>query len=681
MKEDPTSLSKHEIQILIDQLKTKDLFIDSGTEGIGIAENGIILLINKQLVKMFGYDSPDELIGQPIINYISPQSRKLVALKLTENLTKPYESFFKRKDGSEFPGLIFARNAKFTKKIVRIATIRDITDFYDSRKMLESSENRYRSLFNQIPVTIWEEDASELLKSSRELGLENIDNLDDYLDKNPDIIRKLISKIHIVNVNETALDLLNLRDKETLVNLLPQFFSSNSLIAFKKVIIAITGNKTYFESESEFINKNGEKIDIHFIWSVVPGYEKTYSKIISIITDITSRKKVELERKEMDSRYQQIQKLESLGTFAGSIAHDFNNLLMGILGNANLALNQIDPASPIVGLLKEIEEVANKASNLTKQLQAYSGKGKITKELFNLNDLIKEMQGFIKMTIPSEVKIATNLSKTAPWIEADRAQVKQIIINLLINASESMDDKGTISLKTFHITKETLDDHLGLMILHPKNSAYFTCLEIIDTGKGIEHKLKRKIFDPFYSNNSKGKGLGLSVVQGIIKGHEGGLLLDTRINEGTSFKILFPLSVNFRSLINDEKPEIKDSHMVSGSKIMVIDDEPVVLSVACKLLRKIGFDPIAAVDGYEAINIFHEKSDIKLVILDLTMEKISAQQTFSELRKLNPKLPIVISSGFSRNEVFQQFGIEEKMEFLQKPYSISELEQIILSLI
>ncbi len=681
MADDASTNINEMIHDLVEKLQIKDLLLDAGSEGVAITEKGKVLFVNKQITKMLGYENPELLIGESVAKFVSPRSQELVMENIRNNLSIPYESFSIRKDGSEFATLTFARSSQFQGRNVRITTIRDITEFYNSRKMLETSEKRYRSLFNQIPITIWEEDASELVKYTKELGLENIEKLDNYLYDNPDIVKEALSKLRVVNVNETALDLLNVSDKEILINSLPRFFSNKAIINYRKSIIAFVKKKKYFEMESEFIKSTGEIIDIQVIWSVIPGYEDTYSKIVTVITDITSKKKAELEREEMESTFEEMQKLDSLGTFARGIAHDFNNLLVGILGNAILAINQVLPGSSIFDLLTEIKETSIKASNLTKQLQAYSGSGKITKELFNLNDLIEEMQDFMNLTIPSNIGISKFLSTTDPWIEADRTQIRQIVINLLINASESMEDGGIITLKTFHITKESLKTRSGIVMFNPIDSAYYTCLEISDSGKGIERSIIPKIFDPFYSNKSSGKGLGLSVVQGIIKGHEGGLILDSKVNEGTCFLILFPLSMDYKSVQYIEKLESTDSTIVPEGKILVVDDEPVVLSVASKLLNKIGFEALSALGGEEAINTYRENSDVRVVILDLTLKKMTGKQIFIELRKINPLLPIVISSGFDKKDIIAQFEGEERVGVLQKPYSSDELKHVILSLI
>ncbi|MHA2101706.1 MAG: PAS domain-containing protein, partial [Candidatus Kariarchaeaceae archaeon] len=525
-------MNEDDIEALNENLRIKEVFLDSGTEGIGISEKGKVLLANRQLAKMLGFDSPDDIVGEMVSNFVAPRSKELVMENMRKNVSVPYESFSRRIDGTEFPTLTFARPTRFMDKDVRITTIRDISEFYKSRMELEESEKRYRTLFNQIPITIWDEDASDLVEYIKEIGLDKIDNLENYLNENMDIVTTALSKLKINDLNSTALEMLGVSSKRRLQNSIGQHFSEKSFKCFCKAIIAIVEKKTHFEMESEFITSNGNIIDIHVFWRVLPGFEGDYSRIINVITNITSRKQAEREKVELETRFQQMQKLESLGIFASGIAHDFDNVIKEIAGYASSVLNHMNEDSPAIAMVEEIEQISKRASDLTKQLIAYSGRSKITKEVFNLNDLITEMHDVINVLSANGITLEYSLSSTDSWIEADRAQIQQIIMNLLTNAIEAVGDEGIITIKTNHVVHESLNDETGEYIFQPAEASFYTCLEITDNGKGIEESIIKKIFDPFYSTKSEGRGLGLSVVQGIIKGHESGLIFNTKLNEG-----------------------------------------------------------------------------------------------------------------------------------------------------
>lgn len=531
-------------------MKAMDLILSSGTEGIGISDKGKVIFANDQLAKMLGHKNPSEIIGQPVSQYVAPRSLQLVMDNMAKGISIPYESFSRKIDGTEFPTITFARPVEFMGKKVRVTTIRDITKQYNSRVQLETSESLYETLFNQIPITVWNEDASELLEFASETGLDKIENLQEYLHKNPEIVRQAFSKLRIIDVNATAVELLAVQSKEMLINSFPDFFTDKTLQTFSYSMTAMIKRDRSFEIESEFLTARGKIIDIHVYWRVQPGHEEDYSRIVTVISDISERKKAEAERLKMESRFEQMQKLESLGIFAGGIADDFSDLIEGINYNVTLALSKMDPASPVFTMIETIKEISLEASNLTKQLHAYSGRVKISKELFNLNDLINEMKEFIDLQLPEGFTIDYRLSPTEPWIEADRTLVRQMIINLLNNAIDVLSDDGVITISTNHVVRENLDEAPGQMIFQPIESSFYSCLGISDNGTGISDKIIKKIFDPFYSSKSEGSGLGLSVVQGIIQGHEAGLILDAEVDVGSTFRILFPQITDYEKVKN-----------------------------------------------------------------------------------------------------------------------------------
>ncbi|MCE7735481.1 MAG: PAS domain-containing protein, partial [Candidatus Heimdallarchaeota archaeon] len=308
---------ENEVHKLKKEMLIKDLLLASGSEGIGISENGKIIFANDQLAHMLGHNNADEMIGEPVSNYVASRSVQYVMDNIAKGISEPYESFSRRIDGSEFPSLTFARQTEFNGKKVRITTIRDISKYYDSRAQFESSELRYKSLFNQIPITVWNEDASELLVYAKEMGLGKIENLQEYLAENLDIVSQGLSKLKITDVNANALELLDVQNKDMIINSFSNFFTERTLQTFSKSMTAIIKRKPSFEGESEILTASGKIIDIHIYWRLLPIDEGDYSKIVTVITDITVRKRSEAERRRMESRFEQMQKQESLGIFAG----------------------------------------------------------------------------------------------------------------------------------------------------------------------------------------------------------------------------------------------------------------------------------------------------------------------------------------------------------------------------
>jgi two-component system, cell cycle sensor histidine kinase and response regulator CckA len=395
-----------------------------------------------------------------------------------------------------------------------------------------------------------------------------------------------------------------------------------------------------------------------------------------VITDITERKLAEEERLRLERLFFHAQKLESLGVLAGGIAHDFNNILMAIIGNADLAMMLLNEESPVLENLRRIAQAATRAADLTKQMLAYSGKGRFVLEDLDLNHLVDKMQPLLEISISKKAVLMLNLHEQLPPVEADAAQMHQIIMNLVINASEALEDNsGLISITTGCLDCDR--NYLKEVWSEEKMSeGQYVCLEVADTGCGMDKNTMAKLFDPFFTTKFTGRGLGMAAVQGIVKGHKGSIKVFSEKGQGTTFKILLPASNRTASLVTQEVNLGTESWKGSGV-VLLVDDEDAVRSIGAKMLEELGFTPIRANDGLEAISIFQKTPGIALVILDLTMPRMDGVQCFRELRLLDPGLKIIMSSGYNELEVTERFIGEGLSGFLQKPYKLSELREAI----
>jgi len=393
--------------------------------------------------------------------------------------------------------------------------------------------------------------------------------------------------------------------------------------------------------------------------------------------DITERKLAEEERISLEKQLLHAQKLESLGVLAGGIAHDFNNILMAIIGNADLALMRLNKESPAIENLHRIEQAATRAADLAKQMLAYSGKGKFVVETIDLNLLLEEMLHMLEVSISKKAVLRINQHKPLPFVEADATQLRQIVMNLVINASEAIGDRsGVIAITTGSM--ECDRDYLKNIWLDEKLcEGQYAFVEIADTGCGMDKETLSKLFDPFFTTKFTGRGLGMAAVLGIVRGHKGAIKVYSEPDRGTTFKILLPVS--------DRKAEScatasqADNWRGSGV-VMLVDDEKTVRGVCSEMLRELGFTPITANDGREALEMFGARGDIRAVILDLTMPHMDGEQCFRELRKLRPDVKVIMSSGFNEQEVTEKFMGKGLAGFIQKPYRISVLRDALKSL-
>ena len=400
--------------------------------------------------------------------------------------------------------------------------------------------------------------------------------------------------------------------------------------------------------------------------------------ILALARDLTERRKFESERHNLEQQLLHTQKLESLGVLAGGIAHDFNNILMAIMGNADLALMRINKESPAVENLHRIEKAAAQAADLAKQMLAYSGKGKFVIESLDLNLLLEEMLHMLEVSISKKAVLRLNLTKPLPPVEADATQMRQIIMNLVINASEAIGDtSGVIAITTgcmdcdrSYLKDVWLDENI--------TAGLYVYLEIADTGCGMDKETLSKLFDPFFTTKFTGRGLGMAAVLGIVRGHKGAIKVYSEPGKGTSFKILLPASGRPAELFNGET---HGSHWHGTGKVLLVDDEETVRGIGVEMLKELGFETITANDGREGIEIFRQTPDIAFVILDLTMPHMDGEQCFRELRQLQPDVKVIMSSGYNEQEVTQLFLGKGLAGFIQKPYRFSTLQEAVQNLL
>jgi PAS domain S-box-containing protein len=375
------------------------------------------------------------------------------------------------------------------------------------------------------------------------------------------------------------------------------------------------------------------------------------------------------ERMLLEAQMRQTQKLESLGILAGGVAHDFNNLLTGVLGNASLALESTSPSSPNRAMLEEVVKAAERAAELTRQLLAYAGKGRFVTRLIDLSELVREATSLVQTSIPKNVHLRLDLAANLPLIEADVGQMQQIIMNLVINGAEAIGDvPGTVLVQ---IAVQPVDEQYAATIsaagigLKP---GQYVVLEVHDTGCGMDDATKARIFDPFFTTKFTGRGLGLSAVLGIVRGHRGALKVYSTPGKGSTFKVLLPAAEQNQSTPLDTTSAVTE--LGGEGLVLVADDEPIVRTTARLTLERFGYEVVLAENGKEAIEIFRRRAaEIRAVLLDLTMPLMSGEETLRHLKVIDPGVRVVLSSGFNEVEAVQRFTGKGLAGFIQKPYT------------
>jgi PAS domain S-box-containing protein len=394
---------------------------------------------------------------------------------------------------------------------------------------------------------------------------------------------------------------------------------------------------------------------------------------VYVARDISERRRAEEERVKLATQMREVQKLESLGILAGGIAHDFNNLLMAILGNADLALFSLSPASPARPNVEEIARASQRAADLCRQMLAYSGKGRFVVGRYDLSEIVQEMAQMLEISVSKKATLRYSFGEKLPGVEADATQLRQVIMNLITNASEALGDQsGIISVSTgvmdcdrAYLAESHLDDKLP--------EGRYVYLEVADTGAGMDEETRQRIFDPFFTTKFTGRGLGLAVVLGIVRGHHGALKVYSEPGKGTSFKILLP-AVAWGPEDRTSSP-IQCTSRPHGGTVLLVDDDAIVRQVGSQMLTLMGFKVLTAAHGLEAVKVFRAGAgEIDCVILDLTMPEMSGDEVFRELRHLKSDVCVIMSSGYNEQDVTQRFVGKGLAGFIQKPYTMANLQ-------
>jgi nitrogen-specific signal transduction histidine kinase/CheY-like chemotaxis protein len=360
-------------------------------------------------------------------------------------------------------------------------------------------------------------------------------------------------------------------------------------------------------------------------------------------------------RREIEEQIRQTQKLESLGVLAGGLAHDFNNLLTGILGNASLLQEEIDPVHPAQARVREIICAGERAAVLVKQMLAYAGKGRFVVQRLDLSRQISEIVPLIRSSLAPGVQLNLHLSSGLPPVEVDPAQMQQLVMNLAINAAEAIGNgPGTVTIST---APRESDSELQVVVT------------VADTGCGMDETTKARIFDPFFTTKFTGRGLGLAAVLGIIRGHRGSISVDSRPGQGSTFTVILPAAelpeLHLRELHADPR---------GGGAILVVDDEELVRNMVRFSLQRYGYTVETARDGKSAVEIFAARPQaFDAVLLDLTMLVTNGEDAMREVRRIRANVPIILTSGFSEGEAVKRFAHEGVAAFLQKPYTAATL--------
>ncbi|MCP4675826.1 MAG: PAS domain S-box protein [Deltaproteobacteria bacterium] len=628
-----------------EQRRLLSAVVEQSSEGVAVTDlEGNLVFINHAFADMHGY-TPEELEGKHLsIFHTSDQmpSVEAAAKQIVEEESFSGEIWHVKRDGTVFPTLMHNTLLRDVTgaKVGMIGTLRDITDRRQSEDALRRSEERNRAMLNAIPDLMF-----------------RIDKDGVFLDYNAQ------------NTEDLAMPPEAFLGKKVR-DVFPEPFADQVMSLIDTTLA--TGQIGKIEYQMEVASPNSGHLDFEGRFAVVDKDE-----VLIITRDITEQKRAQEAELKLEAQIQHAQKLESLGVLSGGIAHDFNNLLTGILGNNDLALMKLPVESPARPHIEDSQKTAHHLAELTNQMLAYSGRGKFLIQSLNLTRLIQEMKHLLQLSVSKKTVLRYHLTSDLPSVEADASQLRQVVMNLVINASEAItDNSGIISVSTGimeadrdYLNETYLDEGL------PEGNYVF--LEVSDTGAGMDEETRLKVFDPFFTTKFTGRGLGLAAVLGVVRGHKGAIKISGEQERGTTFKVLLPTSDEPAGSALSSTPITTDSPGRSGT-ILVVDDEETVRSVAKMFLERVGFSVITANDGREAVKVFKEHNEkITAVLLDLTMPHMDGKEALKWIRRVRHEIPVILSSGYHEHDATTRFEGMGLAGFVKKPYKIESLLKVL----
>ncbi len=608
---------------------------------IGFSRDGVTLDVNPAYVKLFGFETAAELRGQPILNQIAPSHREQVLAMVNARargeagLPRRYETRGRRRDGSEFPFEVTTTRVVLADGPLAIAFLADVSEREEAVTALRASEERFRTLSAAAFEGVF-------LHAGGKIILANDAGAAMYGFEPSSIV---------------GVDLMALTAPESRARVADSI-SRGTSEPYEGTAMRRDGSTFFAEVRGKTMSHQGRPARV------------------TVIRDVTERKQAEAEQRALAERVRQAQKLESLGVLAGGVAHDFNNILTVIANGVALAKRETGLGAASAAHLDAIALAVDRAADLCRQMLAYAGKTQLARESFELSGLVGEMSTMLEASIGRRTTLLQELAPALPTLVGDATQIRQVVMNLVLNAAEAIvSGEGVVRVSTGSSTyaagalkPSAADGELP--------AGVYVWLQVQDDGIGMDAATVAQMFDPFFTTKFVGRGLGMAAVLGIVRGHEGGIDVESNPGRGTRIRVYLPARAGISSTSSRDGRQPPEPIRTRGT-VMLVDDEKNVRISTELLLRGFGFDVLAARDGAEAVALFQTDSHrIDVVMLDFTMPRMDGLTTLRELRRIAPGVPVVLTSGYGAGPLGEEArhgAVPDAV--LAKPYAAEHLRE------
>lgn len=614
--------------------RRNEAILRSSMDGFFVVDDAMRFIeVNDAFCRMTGYSGP-ELLEMKSSDLELPGS-PTQGLSGTHNRTGLHHisTNYRHKNGSTIQLEVSVTILRVDGRKIHVGFARDVTDRIRFQQALMESEARFKSLVSRMPLgyIVWTPDMR--VREWNPAATQIFGYSPDYA------------------VGRTAAELIITNEENHTVEQ-----------AWRALLAGESTNGLMLTN----VRKDGERVHCEWFNTVLRDSNGRIECVASLVRDVSERDNLERQLREK-------QKLESLNVLAGGVAHDFNNFLLTILCNASLAMEHVPQNNEARQFIQKILNASRRASDITRQMLTYSGRGSCELQPVDFNALIRETTDFLHAALPKNVTVAIDLQDGLPSIHADSAQIQQVLMNLVINASEAIGTRPgvvTIATSLTALDERRIASEFPGQVLTPGR---FVRLRVRDTGCGMSEETLARIFEPFFTTKFTGRGLGLATMLGTVRSHRGGVKVRSALGQGTEFTLLFPAGALHR---RSALPLPPTARLPANARILVVDDEQDIRDVVRAVLESRGASVLTAEDGPRGVAMFRENgSSIDLVLLDMTMPGMSGEEVLREIRAINPAARVLLSSGYSESEANQRFSSHRADGFVQKPYTANELVQ------